>query len=371
MNNQYDTLLIDYMKSPEMKLIAEKVLSGERLSGEDGIFLFEYPGIFETGYLAKYVRKKKAGFFAYYGNNLNINHTNICELRCPLCAFSRDEGEKGSYEMTLGEIFRKIHKYLSYSIEEIHIVGGLNKNISLEYMEEMFSGIKKINPAFHIQALTAVEYDYMAEKEGTDLSELFQILKKAGLGSIPGGGAEIFNPEIRKIIAPKKISGDRWLEVMEEAHRQGIRTNATMLYGHIETFKDRLDHMIALRELQDRTGGFLAFVPLTFHPYNTELEKMVTRKTGIYDTLKVLSVSRLLLDNFDHIKALWMYMGKEFIEAALHFGADDLGSTSIEEQIVRAAGGQKGEILSNDEFESLIKSAGYLPVRVRSNYGEW
>jgi len=256
--------------------------------------------------------------------------------------------------MSLEEIFNKIKKYNDYGIEEIHIVGGLNKNITVEYMEEIFSGIKDINPDFHIQALTAVEYDYMAKKAGLSLAEVFKRLKSAGLGSIPGGGAEIFNPEVRQIIAPKKISGERWLEVMSEAHRQGLRTNATMLYGHIEKPEDRIDHMLKLRELQDKTGGFLTFVPLTFHPYNTQLQTLVKEKTGIYHTLKLIAISRLMLDNFDHIKALWMYMGREFIQMVLHFGADDLGSTSIEEQIVKAAGGQSRDILHNETFEKLI-----------------
>ncbi|MEQ8187756.1 MAG: CofH family radical SAM protein [Candidatus Eremiobacterota bacterium] len=361
--------LIDYLSDPLMKEIAQKVLSDERLTEEEGIFLFQYEHIFETGLLADFIRRKKIGDFAFYGNNLNINHTNICEKKCPICAFSKDEGEEGAYIMTLDEIFKKVETYRDSGIEEVHIVGGVNKYITLSYLEEMFSGIKRINEKFHIQALTAVEYDYISSKEGISLDNVFKRLKKAGLGSVPGGGAEIFNREIRNIIAPEKISGDRWLEVSEQAHIQGIHTNATMLYGHIESYGDRIDHMVKLREVQDKTGGFMAFVPLTFHPYNTEFEHMVKEKTDIYDILKVIAVSRLMLDNFDHIKALWMYMGQEFIEIALHMGADDLGSTSIEEQIVKSAGGKTKNIMKNEDFEDIIIKSGFVPRRVVSNYG--
>jgi aminodeoxyfutalosine synthase len=361
--------ITEYLSDPLIKDIAKKILSEERLTAEEGLFLFQYEHIFETGILADFVRRKKAGDAAFYGNNLNINHTNICEMKCPICAFSKDEGEHGSYTMTVEEILKKVEKYKDKGIEEVHIVGGVNKHITLTYLEEIFSGIKSINEKFHIQALTAVEYDYISKKENISLKTLFRRLKKAGLGSIPGGGAEIFNPEIRKIITPDKISGDMWLEVSEKAHREGIHTNATMLYGHIESYSDRIDHMIKLRKLQDETGGFMAFVPLTFHPYNTKLEHMVKEKTDIYDILKVIAVSRLMLDNFDHIKALWMYMGQEFIEVALHMGADDLGSTSIEEQIVKSAGGKTKDIMKNEDFESLIIGAGFIPKRVVSNYG--
>jgi len=361
--------LIEYLSDPLIKDIARKVLSEERITKEEGIFLFQYEHIFETGLLADFVRRKKVGDMAFYGNNLNINHTNICEMKCPICAFSKDEGEQGAYIMSLNEIFEKVEKYRDSDIEEIHIVGGVNKHITLTYLEEIFSGIKKINEKFHIQALTCVEYDYISRKEGISLNHVFKRLKKAGLGSIPGGGAEIFNSEIRKIIAPNKISGDRWLEVSEQAHWEGISTNATMLYGHIESYEDRIDHMIKLRELQDVTGGFMAFVPLTFHPYNTELKQRVKEKTDIYDILKVIAVSRLMLDNFDHIKALWMYTGQEFIEMALHMGADDLGSTSIEEQIVKSAGGETKDIMKNEDFEHIIIKSGFVPRRVVSNYG--
>ncbi len=361
--------LIDYLSDPKMKEIAQKILSEERLTEEEGIFLFQYENIFETGLLADYVRRKKVGDFAFYGNNLNINHTNICEKKCPICAFSKDEGEEGAYIMTVDDILKKVKKYKDSGVEEIHIVGGVNRYINLTYLEDIFFGIKKINENFHIQALTCVEYDYISRKEGISLDYVFKRLKKVGLGSIPGGGAEIFNDEIRKIITPEKISGTRWLEVSEKAHKEGIRTNATMLYGHVESYGDRIDHMVKLRELQDNTGGFMAFVPLTFHPYNTELEHMVKEKTDIYDILKVIAVSRLMLDNFDHIKALWMYMGQEFIEIALHMGADDLGSTSIEEQIVKSAGGQTREIMKNEDFEHIIRKSGFIPRRVVSNYG--
>ena len=370
MNNSIENNnLIKYLSHPLIRDIGRKVLSEERLTEKEGIFLFQYENIFETGLLADFVRRKKVGDFAFYGNNLNINHTNICEMKCPICAFSKDDGEEGSYIMTVDDILKKVEKYRDSGVEEIHIVGGVNRHINLTYLEDIFSGIKKINEKFHIQALTCVEYDYISRKEGISLDYIFKKLKKAGLGSIPGGGAEIFNDEIRKIITPEKISGARWLEVSENAHKQGIRTNATMLYGHIESYADRIDHMIKLRALQDKTGGFMAFVPLTFHPYNTELEHMVKEKTDIYDILKVIAVSRLMLDNFDHIKALWMYMGQEFIEIALHMGADDLGSTSIEEKIVKSAGGETREIMKNEDFECLIIKAGLIPRRVVSNYG--
>ncbi|MCG0278202.1 MAG: aminofutalosine synthase MqnE [Thermanaeromonas sp.] len=340
--------------------IAEKVFEGERLSREDGIRLMESDDLLAVGFLADFARKKKVGDEVYFINNAHINYTNVCRNLCSFCAFGRPADAEGAYTLSIEEIAQKAEHYRKYEPTEIHIVGGLNPALPFSYYEDMLRTIKEILPQAHLQAFDAVEIDFISEISGLSLEEVLLRLKEAGLGSLPGGGAEIFNPAVRSKICPRKISGERWLEVHATAHRLGIRTNATMLYGHIESLEDRVDHLLALREQQDRTGGFMAFIPLPFHPANTGL-KHLPPTTG-YDDLKTLAVSRLLLDNFDHIKAFWIMLTPKVAQIALHFGVDDLDGTVREEHIAHDAGAETPQYHPAEEFLRLIREAGRIPV---------
>ncbi|GAB4489366.1 MAG: aminofutalosine synthase MqnE [Thermodesulfovibrionales bacterium] len=356
--------------------IQDKVLSGKRLTENDCLSLFESDDIFTIGSLAAHVAKKRNANRAYFIRNRHINPTNICVNRCRFCAFSRSKGEEGAYELTINEIIRKLRgngagssrhssRIPRHGFSEVHIVGGLHPDWPFEKYLEMLSAIRKHFPKLHIKAFTAVEIDYFSKISGLSVKEVLKRLKKSGLGSMPGGGAEIFNEAARAKICPEKIPAARWLDVMETAHRVGIRTNATMLYGHIESHADRVDHLSRLRELQDRTRGFQAFIPLAYHPKNTEIEGTYT--SGI-DDLRTIAVSRLFLDNFDHIKAYWIMLGEKISQLALLFGADDIDGTIIEEKITHSAGGLTAERLTAEELAALIAKTGKTPVERDSFY---
>ncbi len=345
--------------------IREKVLSGQRLTKEDAIALFQSNDIFDIGRLASYAAEKKNGKNAYFIVNRHINPTNICVNRCKFCAFSRSKGEEGAYELTIEEIIEKLKgghgpHVMDHGFSEVHIVGGLHPDWPFEYYLNMLSAIKKEFPHIAVKAFTAVEIDYMSKISGLNLKDTLARLKKSGLDLMPGGGAEIFAEAIRNKLCPEKISGDRWLEVMETAHMAGIKTNATMLYGHLEGIEDRVDHLFKLRDLQDRTGGFQAFIPLSYHPKNTEIGGFYS--SGI-DDLKTIAVSRLVLDNFDHIKAYWIMLGEKVSQVALLFGADDIDGTIIEEKITHSAGAMSEEAMTKEELEYLIKKADKIPVQ--------
>lgn len=351
--------------------IKDKVLSGKRLTENDAVKLFESEDLFTLGKLATHQAEKKNGRKAYFIRNRHINPTNICVNRCRFCAFSRSKGQEGAFELTIREIIQKLRRNFNISgdgqpgISEVHIVGGLHPDWPFEYYLEMVSAIRKNFPGLHIKAFTAVEVDYMSRISGLPLSETLSALKASGLGSMPGGGAEIFDPGIRSRLCPEKIPGRRWIEVMESAHRAGIKTNATMLYGHIENKRHRVGHLLELRKLQDKTGGFQAFIPLAYHPRNTQMKGGYT--SGI-DDLKTIAVSRLVLDNFDHIKAYWIMLGEKISQLALKFGADDIDGTIIEEKITHSAGGLTGEQLSAGQLIRMIKKAGKIPVERDSFY---
>lgn len=354
------------MRSSIPVRIEEKVLSGGRLTRGDALRLFETEDIFSLGSLAARAASRKNGRKAYFIKNRHINPTNICVNRCRFCAFSRSKGQDGAFELTTEDIIRKLGMRSSKDhFSEVHIVGGLHPEWPFGYYLEMVSAIKSHYPGLHIKAFTAVEIDYMSRISGLGLAETLRRLKESGLGSMPGGGAEIFDPEIRKKLCPEKISGARWLKVMETAHRVGIRTNATMLYGHIEDYRHRVDHLIKLRNLQDRTGGFQAFIPLAYHPRNTAIKGKYT--SGI-DDLKVIAVSRLVLDNFSHIKAYWIMLGEKVSQLALKFGADDVDGTIIEEKITHSAGALTGEAMTTAQLAHMITKAGKIPVERDSFY---
>ena len=296
--------------------IKNKVLTGKRLSGKDGLKLFRSVELLELGRMASHVARKKNSDRVHFVQNMHINPTNICVNRCKFCAFSRSKGEPGAYEMTIEDILKKA-KSAEKGVRELHIVSGLHPDLPFSWYIDMLRALKEGFPNLHLKAFTAVEIDYLAKLAGLGLTDTLMKLKEAGLGSLPGGGAEIFNSAVRNTLCAEKISGDRWLEVIEAAHAVGLKSNATMLYGHIETYEDRIDHLIRLRELQDKTEGFQAFIPLSFHSQNTEIKK--SAYTTGFDDLKTLAISRLMLDNFDHIKAYWVMLGRKNRPGIAHF----------------------------------------------------
>ena len=381
-----------------LEKIKNKVLSGERVSKVDAVELFKSDDIFSLGKLASSVAEKKNGQQVFFIRNRHINPTNICINRCRFCAFSRSKGEEGAFELTIDEIIEKLQPYYSdvnnlpsskdnpplppfnspltkggyrgvkrrrAGIREVHIVGGLHPDWTFEYYLNMLSAIKKKFPEIHIKAFTAVEIDYLSRISGLNLEETLSTLKKHGLDVMPGGGAEIFNSKVRNRLCPEKISGERWLEIMEMAHRLGIKTNATMLYGHIESYEDRVDHLLKLRGLQDKTGGFQAFVPLAYHPKGNDVGGSFS--SGI-DDLKTIAVSRIVLDNVDHITAYWIMLGEKISQLSLLFGADDLSGTIIEEKITHSAGALSSESMTPEELSHLIIMAGKVPVERDSFY---
>ncbi|RWX48417.1 de-hypoxanthine futalosine cyclase [Candidatus Electrothrix communis] len=340
--------------------ILAKVHNQERLSLEDGKRLFDCPDILVVGYLANIVREQKNGNQAFFIYNQHINYSNICTNLCKFCAFGKEKGDELAYEMGIEEIKDKVRQRLDEPITEIHMVGGIHPDLPYSYYLEALRGIKEVRPDVHIQAFTCVEIQHLADLSGQSVGDTLEELKEAGLGSLPGGGAEVFSPRIREITCPDKLDGEGWLRVAQTAHRHGLKTNATMLYGHIETIDERLEHLDALRRAQDETGGFLTYIPLAFHPKNTAMTEHA-RTTGIED-LKNIAVARLMLDNFPHIKAYWVMIGPKLAQVALSFGADDMDGTVKEELITRMAGGESEQALGHKTLIRLIKEAGREPV---------
>ncbi|WP_446008276.1 aminofutalosine synthase MqnE [Candidatus Electrothrix sp.] len=340
--------------------ILAQVKHQERLSLEDGQRLFACSDMLALGYLANLVREQKNHNQAYFIYNQHINYSNICTNLCKFCAFGKEKGNEQAYTMTVEEIKAKVQERLEEPITEIHMVGGIHPDLPYSYYLEALQGIKEVRPDVHIQAFTCVEIQHLADLNGQSVSDTLEELKKAGLGSLPGGGAEVFTPRIRELTCPNKLNGEGWLRVAKIAHQHGLHTNATMLYGHIETIEERLEHLDALRRAQDETGGFLAYIPLAFHPKNTAMTEH-SRTTGMED-LKNIAVARLMLDNFPHIKAYWVMIGPKLAQVALSFGADDLDGTVKEEHITRMAGGESEQAMGHNTLIQLIKEAGREPV---------
>lgn len=340
--------------------VARKVMDGRRLDRADGIKLWESVDLLSVGMLSDYARRQKAGNDVFFINNTHINHTNVCRNLCELCAFGKKNSDKEAYTLSIEEIAARAGKARGMGITEVHMVGGLNGDLPFSYYEEMLRAVREVLPEAHLQAFDAVEIDFISEVSGLGLEEVLLRLKEAGLGSLPGGGAEIFNPAVRKRICSRKIGAERWLEVHETAHRLGFRSNATMLYGHVESIEDRVDHLLTLRELQDRTGGFLSFIPLAFHPGNTSYAHL-SKTTGVMD-LKSLAIARLMLDNFAHIKAFWIMITPKVAQVALSFGVNDLDGTVREERIAHEAGAETAQYQPAETFLRLIREAGRTPV---------
>jgi aminodeoxyfutalosine synthase len=354
-------MISELIEKSELADIYHKIVEGARLGPDDGLRLYRSHDILALGHMANVVRERKNSDLAYYIVNLHINYSNICKNQCRFCAFSRKEaGEDGAYEMTLDEILDRAERVRSLGATEIHIVGGAHPKWPFSRYVEMIAALHDAFPQVHLQAFTAVEIANIAEMAGLSIRETLRQLKNAGLGSLPGGGAEIFSPRVRSLVCPEKLSGEKWLEIMREAHELGLRSNATMLYGHVESEEERIDHMLKLRQLQDETRGFMSFIPLAFHPANTQLsDKPLT--TGFSD-LKTLAIGRLMLDNFDHVKAFWIMLGLKLAQVSLWFGVDDIDGTVVEERITHAAGAETPQALTVSELRRLITEAGRLPV---------
>jgi aminodeoxyfutalosine synthase len=343
-----------------LKPIADKVLAGERLNIEDGITLYRSPDLLAVGWLANHVREKRHGNVTYFNVNRHINPTNVCVAHCKLCAFGRDPSAPGAYTFALEEIYQRAEQGVREGATEFHIVGGLHPDLSFDYFLELIRGLKQRFASVHLKAFTMVEVGYFARIAKLSVKDTLQKMKEAGVDSLPGGGAEIFHPRVRKIICDHKVSGQMWLSIARQAHEIGLRSNATMLYGHVETEEERVDHLVRLRELQDQTHGFVTFIPLAFHPDNTGLSH-IPKPTG-YADLRNIAVARLLLDNFDHIKAYWIMLTPSIAQIALRFGANDLDGTVVEEKIYHDAGAKTSEFTSRGELERLIRAAGRVPV---------
>ena len=348
--------------------VRAKVESGERLGDDQALALFACDDLLAVGELAALANARKNGEVVYFNVNRHLNYTNICVNRCTFCAFCREADDEGGYTLALNEILARAAEAAAGGATELHVVGGLHPELPFDFYLEILAAIKADAPQLHIKAFTAVELDYFARLTGQPVETVIDELKQAGLGSLPGGGAEIFAPAVRERICPEKISGERWLEIHEAVHRAGLKSNATMLFGHLESYADRVDHLGRLRELQDRTGGFQAFIPLAFQPDNTRVPG--AKGVGGVDALKTLAISRLYLDNFRHIKAYWVMLGLKIAQVSLCFGVNDLDGTVVEEKIGHDAGADSPQQLSREQLVALIRKAGKVPVERDTLYRE-
>src|SRR3954465_5417696 len=353
--------------------IADKVERGERLSTEDGVAIFESADLVGIGSLADAVNRAKHGDRVTFAANQHINPTNVCILRktCVFCSYARLPKEEGAYRYTMEQVYAEAETANSTLTREFHIVGGLDMHAGLAYYTEMFRGLKQRFPHVHIKALTAVEIAHIARIEKLSIRDTLIALREAGLDTMPGGGAEVFSPGVRATIADKKLSGEEYINVHRDAHQLGIRTNCTMLYGHVETFADRVNHLAMIRDLQDETGGFLAYIPLAYHPDNNELgvtlERTGTATSG-FDDLKNLAVGRLFLDNFEHIKSHWIMVTPFASQIGLAFGVNDLEGTVVREKIYHEAGAHTAQAMTLDAIIRLIRGAKREPAERDSFY---
>jgi aminodeoxyfutalosine synthase len=349
-----------------LRPIAEKVLALERLSFEEGVALFRSPDLLGVGALANAVRERRHGNVAYYNVNRYLNPTNLCWVDCALCAWARKPGVDGGYSMSIEEAVSEAAAGWHDGITELHVVGGLHPSLPYSWYLDLCRTLRSRFPGVHLKAWTMVELDWFARVGKKDVVEVIRDLKAAGMDSCPGGGSEIFERKVRDVICRDKISGERWLEVARLCHLEGVKTNVTMLYGHVESVEDRVDHLVRIRELQDETKGFLGFIPLAFHPEETQLPD-VPPVDGMTD-LRVIAVARLMLDNVDHVKAYWIQIGEKLAPVALHFGADDLVGTVTEETITHAAGAKTSSGLTRAEMERMIRGAGREPFERDAYY---
>ena len=348
--------------------LSNEILQGRRLAASEALELFNFNDILALGNLANTLRERKHGSKSYYIVNRHIDYSNVCAIQCKFCAFARKKGEEGSFEFTIEQIVDRVKDGLKRGISEIHMVGGFHPTHPWEFYTGTLEAVKKVAPNLHIKAFTAAEIRYFSKKFRMTQEEVLHKLMKSGLDSMPGGGAEIFDAEIRKEICGPKGPAEHWIETQKLAHNLGLKSTATMLYGHIENFKHRVDHMDRVRNLQDETGGFMCFIPLAFNPKDTEYESR--GYTSSIDDLKTLAISRIFFDNISHIKAYWVMSGVDTAQMAQHFGSDDFHGTVIEENITHMAGGLSPSDLPENKIERLILDSGRIPVKRDSLYNE-
>lgn len=364
---------LDRLSDPVVRRVAERIAAGERLSTADGLALFRSADLTGIGLLADAVNRAKHGDVVTFAANQHINPTNICTLRttCVFCGYARLPKEEGAYRYTLDQVLQEARTGNGGMTREFHIVGGLDMKAGLAYYQEIFRALKAEMPQVHIKALTAVEIAHIARIEKMSWAEVLGALKAAGLDTLPGGGAETFSAAVREEIANKKLGAADYIGVHRTAHQLGIRSNCTLLYGHVETYEDRIEHMAMLRELQDETGGFLAFIPLAYHPDDNVLGERLGRRgtasSGVED-LKMLAIGRLFLDNFDHVKSHWIMVTPALSQVGLHYGVNDLEGTVVREKIYHAVGAQTTQAMSLDEILALIRGAGKIPAERDSFY---
>ncbi|MGH9723229.1 MAG: aminofutalosine synthase MqnE [Bryobacteraceae bacterium] len=340
--------------------ILAKIEARERLSFDDGLALYQTSDLLALGYMANLVRERMHGSTTYFNVNRHINPTDVCVASCRLCAFGKRSKDPKAYTMSLEQVWETAGQGWSEAVTEFHIVGGLHPELTLDWFCRMLRGLKDRFPQVHLKAFTMVEIGYLAQRAKLPVREVLVRLKDAGMDSLPGGGAEVFCDRVRRIICDHKLTGDEWIETARTAHELGLRSNCTMLYGHIENDEDRVDHLVRLRELQDDTGGLVTYIPLAFHPDNTALHH-IPKTTGFMD-LKNIAVARLMLDNVPHIKAYWIMMTPKVAQIALRFGADDIDGTVVEEKIYHDAGATTSQSLRRAELLQLIRKAGREPV---------
>lgn len=338
--------------------VINNVIKGLRVDYAQAMELVDNASIHDLGQAALSVRTRLYGNKAFFVYNQHLNFTNVCANACRFCAYSKKKEEKGSYTLTIKDVEQALKSRLDDPVDEIHIVGGLNPDLDYEYYLDILRTVKKIRPNSRTKAFTAVEIAFLADKYGYSHDRVLSDFSKAGLDALPGGGAEVFSPELRKTLCPEKISGQRWLEIHESAHKLSIPTNCTLLFGHVETWHDRLNHLFALRELQDRTGGFLCFIPLAYQPGNNDLNAQ--GPDGV-DFFRMLAISRIVLDNIPHIKAYWAFSGIKAAQLGLWFGADDFDGTIVEEKIGHAAGADTPKGLTTQQLKDYIRAAGFEP----------
>lgn len=367
------TLVHQSVKDQQLQAIAQKVVNNERLSTEEGIYLFEYAELSYLALLSNHIREERHGNKTYFNKNFHIEPTNICVFDCKFCAYSkflRDKDDYDAWEMSEEEIYNAIKAYDGQNITEVHIVGGVHPKMGLTYFKNLIEKIKKIRPDIHVKAFTAVELDYMCKKAKVSYEEGLRILKAAGQGSLPGGGAEIFDTEIRNQICKDKCTSEEWLAMHEAAHNVGMPSNATILYGHIEKPEHLIDHMNRLRELQDKTGGFNAFIPLKFRNGNNQMSGI--KEANIIEDLKMFAIARLFLDNFKHIKAYWPMIGRKTTQLLLSFGVNDIdGTVDDSTKIYTMAGAEEQKpVMSMKEMVELITAVNRQPIERDSVYNE-
>jgi len=341
--------------------IVRKLDRDERLTGDDGVRLFACPDLHALGWLANREREKRHGGRTYYNFNLRLEATNVCVASCLFCSFARlKPGDPEAYTLSLDQVFDKLRARANQPLTEVHIVNGLHPDLPFEYYLDLLRGLKRIRPDVHLKCFTAVEIAFFADTYGMTDEGVLRALIDAGLNSLPGGGAEVFSERVRRKICHDKADADRYLCIHRTAHRLGLRTNVTMLYGHIETMEERVDHMLRARALQDETGGLQAFIPLAFHPDHNQMRKLPAPSAS--DTLRVHAVARLMMDNVPHVKAFWIATGVDVAQLSLWYGVDDLDGTVQEEKIYHMAGARTPEIMTTDAIERLIRAAGRVPV---------